>query len=81
MIRYRWFRRTPLKYLSDLGRCFAANVIATAFKFGNRRAFEFFQRFLARNRGVISHGTNLTQLNQFYSFIPPPKWAHCPRPI
>jgi len=35
--------------LSDLSRCLAASVIATTFKFGYRLAFEFIQRFLARN--------------------------------
>jgi hypothetical protein len=31
-----------------LRRCLSANVVTTAFKFGERVAFEFLQRFLAR---------------------------------
>jgi hypothetical protein len=34
--------------LLDLRRCLAANVITATFKFGDRLAFESFQRFLAR---------------------------------
>ena len=36
------------KHLSDLRRGLVANVITTTLKFGDRLAFEFFQRFLAR---------------------------------
>jgi hypothetical protein len=36
------------KHLSDLRRCLSTNVVTTAFKFGERVAFEFFQRFLAQ---------------------------------
>ena len=37
-----------LKHLSDLRRCLSTSVVTTAFKFGERVAFEFFQRFLAQ---------------------------------
>ena len=34
-----WLCGTPLKYLSNLGWCFSANFITTAFKFCERSAF------------------------------------------
>ena len=49
----------PPEHLSDLRWRLAANVVPATFKFGDRRTFEFFQRFLARN---ISHRDELTRL-------------------
>jgi hypothetical protein len=57
-----WLRRTAPKYLSDLCRCPAANVITTALKFGNRLPFELFQGFLPPSHDAENRETLLAAL-------------------
>lgn len=38
--------RGDINHVSDLRRCFTANIISETFKFGERLAFEFVERFL-----------------------------------
>jgi hypothetical protein len=53
-----WLHGTSPKYLSNLARCFPANVITLAFKLGDCVIFyyrEFFQQLFARSGAVLSH--------------------------